>query len=143
MTTEQVRPLMARLSLAFGQPYGLTSTSADGLISVWLTAVADCEPRDVSQAIDEWIRTQKKWPAPATIRDDAMKLLRARKPAQSSNGSAFCSYCHARDLVELANGRFMPLHSDNCPGLHDADRLDLTHATATGRGIWRNGAPPQ
>jgi hypothetical protein len=142
MTTDQIRPLLARLSMAFGQPYGLTSASADELARTWLNVVGDCELRDLSAAVDQWIRTQKKWPVPAMIREDAWQLTRARKPARAVS-TGFCMRCHAPDLIDLANGRFMPLHADVCPGLHEMDRLDIQHALATGRAIWRDGSPPK
>jgi hypothetical protein len=142
MTSDQVRPLLARLSLAFGQPYGLTASSADELTATWVNVVGDCEIRDLSTAVDQWIRTQKKWPVPAMIREDAWQLTRARRPTRPAS-SGFCLRCHATDLIDLPNGRFMPLHDENCPGLHETDRLELRHALATNRTIWHDGSPPK
>lgn len=142
MTADQLRPLLARLSLSFGQPFGLTAAGADGLVQTWFNVLEDCDLRDVSQAIDQWIRTQKKWPAPATIREDTWAITRTRKPTHQDR-PGFCPRCNARDLIVLANGRFMPLHADNCPNLHPQDQLDLRHALETGRDVWPGGSPPK
>lgn len=140
MTIDEMRPLLARLALALGQPFGWQAGSADELARTWFKVLEDCEIRDVSAAVDQWIRTQKKWPVPATIREDAWSLTRLRKPKHEER-PGFCMRCFTRDLIELANGRFMPMHADNCPGLHESDQLDLRHALETGRTVWRNGAP--
>ena len=142
MTNDQIRPLLAKLSMSFGQPFGLTHGNADEFSRTWLGVVGDCDLRDLSAAVDQWIRTQKRWPAPATIREDAWALTRQRRPAHHDS-SGFCLRCHTPDLIDLPNGRFMPLHADNCPGLHDTDRLWLSHAQATDRAVWRNGAEPK
>lgn len=142
MTLEQLRPLLLRLMLAFGQPFGFSGGASDDLLRTWLNVLEDCELRDVSAAVDQWIRTSKKWPAPAQIREDAFGLLRARKP-HATQHTGFCIRCNTPDLISLANGRFMPLHADNCPGLHESDRQDILHALSTHRDIWRNGAPPR
>jgi hypothetical protein len=139
---DQVRPLLARFSLAFGQPFGLNAASADELARTWHLVVSDCHVQDLSSAVDQWIRTQKKWPAPATIREDAWALTRSRIVVAKAADGAFCQRCFARDLIETAAGRFMPMHADNCPGLHESDYNLLQHARVTNRTIWKDGAEP-
>lgn len=143
MTTDDVRPLIAKLTLAYGQPYGLTAASAEDLVATWRNVVGECDLRDVTAAVEQWIRTSKKWPVPAQIREDAWAIARKRRPAIDASLNSFCRRCHAVDLVELANGRFMPRHAATCDGLHETDQLDLRHALETGRPVWRNGVPPK
>lgn len=138
-TDDDVRPLLARLMLAYGQRYGQTAETAGDLVATWARTLAECDPRDVAHAVDEWVRTQKRWPVPSEIRADAWAIAGRRRPAPASD-TTFCRRCHTRDLVELANGRLMPYHADNCEGLHESDRLELRHAVETGRAVWRNGA---
>lgn len=99
---------------------------------------------------DARARATEYAPSPSQVRQCVGLACRTRRQRQEriaahkpDEPQTFCMCCHTRDLIEIHNGRLMPFHADNCPGLHESDRLDMQHALVTNRGIWRNGAEPK
>jgi hypothetical protein len=54
-----------------------------------------------------------------------------------------CHGCHTRDLISIGRqGRFMPLHADTCPVVHESDLAEIRTAIAADVEVWRNGQTP-
>jgi hypothetical protein len=140
-------------TLAYGQPYGLSSGATEELAKQWAKVLNDCDPRDVQVIVDRWLKANSKWPAASRIREDVFKLEGSRKQhATNFVDGEFCPRCHTRELItvtrltrnpytgqDVRSQRSMPLHAMNCPGLHDDDRTDLRSAIDAGASVWRHG----
>lgn len=137
-----------RLAGAFGQPYASSATDAQRMITAWCDVLDDLPQLDLARAVTDIMRTAKKWPAPSALRDLCLGYATTRtttarhRDDRGEGPRVFCLRCHTRDLATLPNGRFMPLHATNCPGLHDTDRLELQHALATEQPVWLGGSTP-
>lgn len=133
------------LTLAYGQPYGLSVAATEDLAKQWAKVLDDCKPADVNTVVEQWIKREKKWPTASRIRDDSLKLAAVqRKPESSFVEGEFCPRCHTRDLISVGTKqRFMPCHKLDCPGLHESDLTDLQAALEANTPIWRNGKPPK
>lgn len=146
LTRIDVAQAIDRMAGAFGQPFAATGAEAERMISSWLSVLEHCQPFDLHRATLDLMRTRKRWPAAADVYELCVADERRRRGEQqrqdahgAEGNGEFCLRCHTHDLITRANGRFMPFHADNCPGLHDVDRLDLRHAIATGASVWRGG----
>jgi hypothetical protein len=155
MTNERddaVRSVVAELMLASGRPFGSDAGQDSALVSLWVRTLSDCSPDEIRNAAGRYVRedTKGKFPAPGVIRRLAFEV-RARRRAMFERNQEksrmegpmlFCARCSARDLYVAPNGRFAPLHADNCPGLHpdDAAELQWAHQNAA---IWRAGMSPR
>ena len=142
------RTLMARLILAFGQPFGWTTDNADEMVRTWERALSDCLPDDCAKAVDDYVKnqTRKIWPTPGAVREKALQLAALRRPPvhwREDERHPFCAHCHTTDLYENTIGRLRPLHRDLCPGVHESDAFEQRAARSMGTKVWTNGLPPQ
>lgn len=149
ITRDDIARAIDRLTGAFGQPFATTAKDAARMVDAWFDTLSDCNQVDLARAVTDLMRERSRWPAASDVRTKCMsyeqlrtKSRRLDEQRHEGNGE-FCLRCHARDLIQRPNGRFMPFHAENCPGLHEVDRLDQRHAIASGASTWRNGKPPQ
>jgi hypothetical protein len=143
-STLDASAVLHRLVLSYGQPYGLSSGALDDLAKEWARILDDCTPDDVNRSVDEYTKHEKKWPTASRIRDDALKIAGTRRKTEPKYvDGEFCPMCHTHDLISVGKRqRFMPFHADNCPGLHDSDRIELRAAIEAGTPVWHQGKPP-
>lgn len=143
---DETRAVLARLTLAFGQPFGLSAAATHDLADLWHRNVKDLAVPDVQSAVDEWIRKSKKWPTVADIRGDALKLEGVRRVQQRRTESdhgplPFCLGCGTRDLFDAPHGRLKPVHREDCHLVHPDDLREQRLSLSEGAGIWRDGHP--
>lgn len=118
------------------------------MLGAWHEALAEFPVTDLHRATGDVMRTHRKWPTPADVAQVCLGYAKVRTTAQrvrdehNEGPREFCPRCHAKDLISRPNGRFMPFHAENCPGLHQADRDDLRWAIGTGQPVWRGGKAP-
>jgi hypothetical protein len=149
ISLDETRAILARLVLAFGQPFGLSAAAMAELSDLWHSKLRQCAVADVQTAVEDWIRKKKKWPVVSDIVDDAEKLerdrnLQRRETDKAAHAGEFCPRCHTKDLIVVGRTqRFMPLHAETCPCLHEADLLEIRAALEANAPIWRNGQPSE
>lgn len=127
--------VLADLALTFGTPYGTDDAATHRLVDRWCDALDDCDPGEVRQAAREYLRTGRKFPVPADLRDRALALRRRRLELERAQQreearDLYCLRCGATTLITLVNGRLRPLHREDCPGLHPEDLLAQRAALA-------------
>jgi hypothetical protein len=135
--------VLHRLVLSYGQPYGLSSGALEDLAKEWARILDDCTPTDVNAAVDEYTKRNAKWPTAAKIRDEALKLAGTRRKTEPKFvDGEFCPMCHTHDLISVGqHQRFMPLHAETCPGLHERDHQAIRAAFEANAPIWHHGKP--
>lgn len=135
--------MVHELTLAYGQPYGLSTAATEDLAKQWAKVLDDCHPDHVRTVVEQWIKREKKWPTASRVRDDALKIAATQRVKSTPVEGEFCPMCHTQDLIAVGpHQRFMPYHADNCPGLHDDDRKALRTAIEADQPVWKGGKAP-